>query len=62
MNYAVVILTFVLLFALVYWFVHGKDYYTGPRTHAHIDHGVIVNDESDSPNDKERGPEPVAVA
>ncbi|KAK3685428.1 amino acid permease [Podospora appendiculata] len=59
MNYAVVILTFILVIATAYWFIHGQQFYTGPRTHAHIDiaHGHIVVDESDSPTveDQEKG-------
>ena len=56
MNYAVVILVFVLLVALVYWFIAGRKYYTGPRTRAHIANGMIVKDDSEGPlNDSEKG-------
>ena len=62
MNYAVVILVFVLLVALIYWFIHGRHYYTGPRSHAHVEHGVIIEDETDTPaEDQEKGPGPVVA-
>lgn len=48
MNYAVVILAFVLLFSLAYWFIAGKKYYVGPRTHAHVVDGMIIKDPSES--------------
>lgn len=48
MNYAIVILAFVLLFSTGYWFLHGRNYYTGPRTHANLDSdGAITVAESD---------------
>jgi hypothetical protein len=43
MNYAVVILAFVFLLSVVYWFIHGRFYYTGPRTQARVVGGVVVN-------------------
>lgn len=42
MNYAIVIIGFVFLLATGYWFVAGRKYYTGPRTHARIVNGDIV--------------------
>ncbi|KAK3941219.1 amino acid permease [Diplogelasinospora grovesii] len=51
MNYAVVILVFVLLLSTTYWFIHGRHYYTGPRTNqAHVtsDGHIANNDESDN--------------
>jgi hypothetical protein len=42
MNYALVIVAFVFLVSSIYWFVHGRHYYTGPRTHARIVGGMIV--------------------
>ncbi len=55
MNYAVVILVFVFLLALAYWFIAGRFYYTGPRTHAHIEAGAIIEDESnDAIDDPEK--------
>lgn len=66
MNYAVVILAFVMLVALVYWYIHGRTYYTGPRITAHIIDGAIVaRDETDSAQDQEKAavpfPEPKGV-
>ncbi|KAK3393379.1 amino acid/polyamine transporter I [Podospora didyma] len=34
MNYAVVVFLFVTLFAVGFWFTHGKHFYTGPRNSA----------------------------
>jgi len=42
MNYAVVVLAFVLLFALAYWFIAGRKYYSGPRTHVTLVDGVML--------------------
>lgn len=46
MNYAVVIVAGVFVIALSWWYISGRHYYTGPRTRAHVENGVIVNDES----------------
>jgi len=46
MNYAVVILFAVFLFATSYWYIAGNKYYTGPRTRAHVVGGDIVADDS----------------
>lgn len=55
MNYAVVILFFVFFVALGYWFIHGRFYYTGPRTHAHVEGGVIIAaDSTENVNDPEK--------
>ncbi|KAH8879999.1 amino acid permease [Thozetella sp. PMI_491] len=62
MNYAVVILLFILLVATVYWYINGRHYYVGPRAHAHIEHGVIVEDGSDVPTEGPTDPEKVAGA
>lgn len=48
MNYAVVILAFVLLFSLVYWYIAGRKYYVGPRTEAHVVDGMIIKDPGES--------------
>ena len=45
MNYAVAVLVLVLSFSVIYWFAAGRKFYTGPRTHAHIEHGQAVVDE-----------------
>ena len=58
MNYAAVILAFVCLIALAYWYIHGRFYYYGPRTQAHIVDGMIVSaDSQGSGMDQEKGPE-----
>ncbi|KUI74162.1 hypothetical protein VM1G_10019 [Cytospora mali] len=46
MNYAVVILAFVFLVSMSYWFIAGKKYYVGPRTHAHVVDGMVVKQPS----------------
>ncbi len=45
MNYAVIILAFVVLIATAYWFIAGRKYYTGPRTRARVVDGMIVRDD-----------------
>ena len=36
MNYVSVILVAVALFAVIYWYVSGRYYYTGPRVKAQL--------------------------
>lgn len=36
MNYAGVVLLFTLLTSVVYWYVSGRKFYTGPRTHHEV--------------------------
>lgn len=52
MNYAVAVLALVLSFSVIYWFAAGHKFYTGPRTHAHIENGEAVVDER--PPDEEK--------
>lgn len=40
MNYAIVYLAGILAFAAIYWYLYGKQIYTGPIVEAHIDEGV----------------------
>jgi hypothetical protein len=54
MNYAVAVLFLVLFFSVIYWFAAGRKFYTGPRTHAHIENGEVVVDER--PPDEEKTP------
>ena len=54
MNYAVVFLAFVLVVALVYWYIRGKKHYTGPRTRAHIVDGLVIEDEVAKLQDQEQ--------
>ena len=42
MNYAIVFLAAILLAAILYWFIRGKHFYTGPLIEAR----VIRDDES----------------
>ena len=57
MNYAVVILAFVMIIATAYWFIHGRTYYTGPRVTAHVvDGGVVLTEESDKASDPDKRP------
>ncbi|KAB5535165.1 amino acid permease [Coniochaeta sp. 2T2.1] len=57
MNYAVVILAFVMIVATVYWYIHGQTYYTGPRVTAHIVNGGVVLTEGDEKlSDSEKRP------
>lgn len=37
MNYAIVFLAFILLVSLVWWWVHGRKFYTGPIVQATIE-------------------------
>jgi hypothetical protein len=30
MNYAIVYLVAILVFSMIYWYVHGRSHYTGP--------------------------------
>ncbi|GAB1316868.1 polyamine transporter tpo5 [Madurella fahalii] len=52
MNYASVVLAFVIAFSVGHWLIRGRKYYVGPRTHAHIANGEAVSDES--PPDQEK--------
>ncbi|RAH58757.1 amino acid transporter [Aspergillus piperis CBS 112811] len=55
MNYACVFLVFVLLFALVYWFISGKRFYHGPITEAVVaDSASESNLPSDAKSNKDR--------
>lgn len=55
MNYAIVIMAFVLLLSLSYWFIAGRKHYTGPRTQTHVVNGGFVDAPSESDmNDREK--------
>ncbi|KAJ9164654.1 Amino acid permease [Coniochaeta hoffmannii] len=57
MNYAVVILAFVMLLATGYWYLKGRKYYTGPRVTAHIvDGGVVLTEDNEKLSDSEKRP------
>ncbi|KAL1869187.1 hypothetical protein VTK73DRAFT_3323 [Phialemonium thermophilum] len=55
MNYAVVILAFVMIVAYAYWFIRGHKYYTGPRSNAQIIGGTIVVRDGAAQTDQEKG-------
>ncbi|ROT42052.1 hypothetical protein SODALDRAFT_326217 [Sodiomyces alkalinus F11] len=42
MNYASVVLVVTLLFSVLYWYLQGKQYYTGPRTYARVSDGDVL--------------------
>ena len=53
MNYVVVLMAAVALFAIIYWYASGRYYYTGPRVKAQLIMGV----EGDaSSNDEKKAP------
>lgn len=56
MNYASVVLAVTLLISVIYWYLRGKRYYTGPRTRATtVPHGgIVVTDEVASGHDPEK--------
>ena len=57
MNYAVVILAFVMIVATVYWYIHGKTHYTGPRVTATlVDGGIVLTDGVEKLSDSEKRP------
>ncbi|KAL1842995.1 hypothetical protein VTJ49DRAFT_3472 [Mycothermus thermophilus] len=45
MNYASVVLAFVIASSVAYWFLHGRRHYIGPKSHAHIADGEVIVDE-----------------
>jgi len=53
MNYAVVFFAFILVCAMVFWYISGRRYYTGPLIEAEIQEGDGPDSSSDS-NDKEK--------
>lgn len=50
MNYAIVYLAGILGFAAIYWYLYGKQIYTGPIVEAQIDEGV--SDDRDRSSDE----------
>jgi len=47
MNYAAAFLGLIFFFATIYWYIRGKNFYTGPLVEA-------IVDESDSQNSREK--------
>jgi hypothetical protein len=65
MNYAVVILAFVMFIATAYWYIHGRTYYTGPRVTARIVDGHVVlaeERENEKLSDSEKTPAGLGAA
>ncbi|RAK71155.1 amino acid transporter [Aspergillus fijiensis CBS 313.89] len=52
MNYACVFLVFVLLFALVYWYISGKKFYHGPITEGAVVHDYLAESNTSQKPDK----------
>ena len=53
MNYAIAFLALILLAALIWWYLGGRRYYTGPITEAVIvEEDVDVRDSSSQENEK----------
>ena len=46
MNYASAVLAFVIAFSVGHWFLRGRKFYVGPRSHARIVNGEAVVDET----------------
>ena len=46
MKYVIVLMAAVMLFAVIYWYVAGKYYYTGPRVKAQL---IMEMESEDSP-------------
>ena len=44
MNYVIVLIVAVMLFAVIYWYAAGRFYYTGPRVKAQLIIGVEGED------------------
>ena len=45
MNYACAFLVLIFLFAAAYWYVAGREFYTGPLAEAGIDAEEVGGDE-----------------
>ncbi|RKU49674.1 hypothetical protein DL546_009786 [Coniochaeta pulveracea] len=57
MNYAVVILAFVMILATAYWYIHGRTYYVGPRVTAQLHNdGIVPVDRESDREDPEKSP------
>jgi len=54
MNYAIVFLAFILVCAMVWWYISGKKYYTGPLIEAEIQDGDELS-QSSGMDDKKDG-------
>lgn len=52
MNYVCVIIAAVGIFAVGYWYVAGRYYYTGPRVKAQLVEGAIADRRSEGSEEK----------
>lgn len=59
MNYASVFLVFTLLVTLVYWYISGRKFYTGPLIEAQFEGSIT--DRSSSENNKDKESKEMAV-
>lgn len=55
MNYAIVFLAFILLCAMVYWYINGRKFYTGPLVEAEIGDVEVDSASSGADHDKKEG-------
>jgi amino acid transporter len=55
MNYAIVFLLFILACAIIYWFISGKKFYTGPIVEAEIGDEEVDSSTSGAEQDKKEG-------
>jgi len=55
MNYAIVFLLFILLCAMVYWYISGRKFYTGPIVEAEITDMEVESTSSGVEHDKKEG-------
>ena len=54
MNYAIVYLGGILFFALLYWFVAGRKFYTGPLIEAEVSNEIDSNSDEGLENKQQR--------
>ena len=62
MNYVVVLMAAVALFAVGYWYAAGRYYYTGPRVRAQMIMGVEGEDSSSNEDKKVLTDDPVKLS
>jgi amino acid transporter len=55
MNYAIVFLVFILLCAMVYWYISGRKFYTGPIVEAEIADEEVDSSTSGMEQDRKDG-------
>lgn len=55
MNYAIVFLAFILVCAMIFWYISGKKFYTGPLVEAEIGEEDVASSSSGTEHDKKEG-------